>query len=247
MRFATIALLATAVSADAAEDAKMLDSAPTTIDFTSDNADEKASLTFKTTMEGDVKSVSGTTTIMSKVRDLNNFRFEIGLKATEAETNCLAKDVVFSGNVDNTEKYTTESRTGKADQLNCADGNQLLNLLTKGNMNDGSFKQVDKDYLKSSAERTQKRTGEVPAIAVTTWSRPVVASAGGDWIALPLEDSFLATLAWSAGDQRKYSRTQAAPAIVWSNAKILKLVKPKSASALQMGAAALVLATASLL
>lgn len=80
MRFASIALLATAVAADSHEKVEWLDSADTTINFASDNAGETASMTYKTHMNGDAMTVSGSTTISSKERDLNNFRYLLGLK-----------------------------------------------------------------------------------------------------------------------------------------------------------------------
>lgn len=78
MRFASIALLATAVAAD--EKVEWLDSADTTINFASDNAGETASMTYKTSMNGDALTLSGSTTISSKERDLNNFRYLLGWK-----------------------------------------------------------------------------------------------------------------------------------------------------------------------
>lgn len=248
MRFATIAILATAVAADDTPAKKMLPSALTTFDFASDNADEKASMSFLTNLIGEVESISGTTTVSSKAKDINSFRFSINIKGAEVDTTCLAKYTVYSGNVDGaTEVYTTSARAAKADQLNCNNGNDLIQLVSKGNMDDGVFNQLDKEYLTTEAKRTQKRSSELPAVATTTWSRPSAESTGKAFIALPIDTEFQSALSWRADDQNRYSRTAAADAIVWKNAKILKLVKPKSASALQMGAAALVLATASLL
>jgi len=122
MRFtATLALIA-AVAADEWED-----SHATSVDFASDNADEKASLTFKTTMEDDVKNLAGDFTISSKATDLNTFKFTVGLRSAETVNKCDVGryTIMSSGNIGGDDTYTVGSRASKADQINCGNSNEI--------------------------------------------------------------------------------------------------------------------------
>jgi len=242
MRFATV--FAVAVAADGA--VEWLDSASTTVDFSSDNADEKASVSWVSTMNGDAITAKGTTTITSKSRNLDNWRWSLGMRAASTDTNCFLKATVYTnGNVAADETYKTDARASQANQLNCGDANQLLQAVQKGNINDGFFNPKDPTYMTTSAKRTQKQTGTTPAIAVTEWSRPVAESPEKAWPELPNDSEFEIALSWRAVDQQKFSKQSANNNIKWWSGKLLPLQK-KSAVALQMGAAVLAVASATL-
>ena len=202
MRFTSLALLATAVAADEKK-VEWLPSADSTAEFASDNADETASVTWKTLMKDDAMTVSGSTTVSSKSQAINQLRWVIGLRKSSTDNACFHKDVFYtSANVgaDDTWASTAYStRAAAANALNCQDANQLLQAVQKGNLNDGYFNQKDADYMSvSSVKRTQKRDGTKPAIATAEWTRPVAASPGGAWVVLPEDTEFQATLGWRA-------------------------------------------------
>jgi len=121
-------------------------------------------------------------------------------------------------------------------------------MINQGNLDAGVFNQDDKDFFVVSAKRTQKRAGATPAIATTSWSRPLAASPKAAFVAFAEDTTFQVSAAWRADNQNKFSKEAANNNVAWTNGKILKLQKKqKAATALQVGAAALVLATASLL
>ena len=122
MRYATI--FAVAVAADGATE--WMDSASQSVDFASDNADEKASVSWKSTMEDDKITAKGTTTITSKSRNLDNWRWSLGMRMAASDTNCFLKATVYTnGNVQGDETYKVDARAAAANQLNCGDSNQL--------------------------------------------------------------------------------------------------------------------------
>ena len=200
MRFANLALLAAAVAADEKK-VEWLPSADATAEFKSDNADETASVTWKTLMKDDAMTVSGSTTISSKAKQLNQMRWVIGLRKAATDTACFQKDVFYtSANVAADEAWAStaySTRAAAANQLACNDANGLQQGLQKGNLNDGYFNQKDPDYMSvSSAKRTQKNGGGKPAIATAEWTRPVAESPEKAWAVLPEDTEFQAALAW---------------------------------------------------
>lgn len=201
MRFAAIAVLAAAVSADEAKE-EWVPSAMDTLDFASDNADETASMAYQTKMSGDAKTLSGAVTLTSKAKDLNQFRWTANMKTGEAEPKCFARYTVISGNVGGDEAYATpNARAAATNQDNCADANQIQNLINQGDANNGgAFNQADKDFVTISAKRTVKRANGVAAVAVTEFSRPLAESAGKAFGALAVDTSFVVALAWRADD-----------------------------------------------
>lgn len=201
MRFAAIAVLAAAVSADEAKE-EWAPSAMVTLDFASDNADETAALAYQTRMVGDAKSLAGAVTITSKAKDLNQFRYTANMKQLEADPKCFERYTVISGNVGGDETYpTAQVRPAATNQDNCNDANQIQSLINQGDANNGgAFNQLDKEYMTTSAKRTVKRANGVPAVAVTEWSRPLAESAEKAWGALTTDGAFVVALAWRADD-----------------------------------------------
>lgn len=114
MRFAAIAVLAAAVSADEAKKEEWVPSAMDTLDFASDNADETASMAYQTKMSGDAKTLSGAVTLKSKAKDMNQFRWTANMKLVDTDTKCFARYTVFSGNVAADEAYAPNARAAAA-------------------------------------------------------------------------------------------------------------------------------------
>lgn len=197
MRFTNTIMLIAAVSA--ADDAVASEpSAATTANFASDDAKETASIVFKTSLVGDAKTLGGDFTISSQKSNLDNFKYTVNLKATETTNDCFARYTVMTSGTIAAEAYTTGARNMKADQKNCANDGEAKKLIEKGNLDDGAFNQDDKTYLTTSAKRTQKKTNDVPAIAVTTWSRPLAASPKAAFAELAVDNEFFVSAAWDA-------------------------------------------------